>query len=135
MAWLKGQVALVTGGTGGIGSAIVRRYVAEGARVAVMGRDAAQLAALADTLGDSIITIEGDVSRYQDNQRAVAATLEAFGKLDTFVGNAAVFDYFTRLDRIAPQDFEAAFQKLFATNVQGYLLGAQASIDACAPSR
>jgi NAD(P)-dependent dehydrogenase (short-subunit alcohol dehydrogenase family) len=71
----------------------------------------------------------------RDNQRAVAATLEAFGKLDTFVGNAAVFDYFTRLDRIAPQDFEAAFQKLFATNVQGYLLGAQASIDALRQTR
>jgi NAD(P)-dependent dehydrogenase (short-subunit alcohol dehydrogenase family) len=135
MAWLKGQVALVTGGTGGIGSAIVRRYVAEGARVAVMGRDAAQLAALAAELGDAVITVQGDVARYQDNQRAVAATLEAFGRLDTFVGNAAVFDYFTRLDRIAPQDFEGAFQKLFATNVQGYLLGAQASIEALRQTR
>ena len=102
MGWLDNQVALVTGGTGGIGSAIVRRYVAEGAKVAVMGRDAAQLAALSAELGEAIITVQGDVSRWQDNQRAVAATLEAFGKLDTFVGNAAVFDYFTRLDRIAP---------------------------------
>ena len=42
-----------------------------------MGRDAAQLAALAETLGDSIITIQGDVARYQDNQRAVAETLAA----------------------------------------------------------
>ena len=126
MTDVERRLALVTGACGGIGSAIVRRYVAEGARVAVMGRDAAQLAALADTLGDSIITIEGDVSRYQDNQRAVAATLEAFGKLDTFVGNAAVFDYFTRLDRIAPQDFETAFQKLFATNSKYKITGAAA---------
>ena len=135
MGWLDNQVALVTGGTGGIGSAIVRRYVAEGAKVAVMGRDAAQLAALSAELGEAIITVQGDVSRWQDNQRAVAATLEAFGKLDTFVGNAAVFDYFTRLDRIAPEDFESAFQKLFSINVQGYLLGAQAATAALRESR
>ena len=61
MGWLQGQVALVTGGTGGIGSAIVRRYVAEGAKVAVMARDAVQLAALEQELGDSIITVQGDV--------------------------------------------------------------------------
>lgn len=135
MGWLKGQVALITGGTGGIGTAIVRRYVEEGARVAVMARDETQLAALRDSLGDRIITVRGDVSSAADNQAAVAATLEAFGKLDTFVGNAAVFDYFTRLDRIAPQDFEAAFQKLFSINVQGYLLGARCSIDALRETR
>lgn len=135
MGWLEGQVALVTGGTGGIGSAIVRRYVEEGARVAVMARDPVQLAALQAELGDRIITIRGDVSRAADNQTAVAATLEAFGKLDTFVGNAAVFDYFTRLDRIAPEAFEEAFQKLFAINVQGYLLGARCCIDALRESR
>lgn len=135
MGWLEGQVALVTGGTGGIGRAVVRRYVEEGARVAVMGRDVEQLAGLRDELGDQVITVEGDVARAADNQAAVAATLEAFGQLDTFVGNAAVFDYFTRLDRIAPDAFEDAFQKLFAVNVQGYLLGARCSIDALRKTR
>ena len=127
MGWLNGQVALVTGGTGGIGSAVVRRYVAEGAKVAVMARDLTQLRQLEQELGDAIVTVQGDVADYRDNQRAVAAARESFGRLDTFVGNAAVFDYFTRLDRIAPQDFATAFNKLFSINVQGYLLGAQAA--------
>jgi NAD(P)-dependent dehydrogenase (short-subunit alcohol dehydrogenase family) len=126
---------LVTGGTGGIGSAVVRRYVAEGAKVGVMARDAAQLAKLKDELGDAIVTVQGDVVQYKDNQRALAATLEAFGRLDTFVGNAAVFDYFTRLDRIAPEDLESSFQRLFAVNVQGYLLGARCCIDALRETR
>lgn len=130
MGWLEGQVALVTGGTGGIGNAVVRRYVEEGARVAVMARDPVQLKTLQDELGDRVITVVGDVTRHADNQSAVAATLEAFGKLDTFVGNAAVFDYFTRLDRIAPDELESAFQKLFAVNVQGYLLGARCCTEA-----
>lgn len=129
MAWLKGQVALVTGGTGGIGSAIVRRYVAEGAKVGVMARDATALQALKDELGDAIVTIQGDVTRYQDNQLAVDTTVQTFGKLDTFVGNAAVFDYFTRLERIDPEKLEESFQKLFAVNVQGYLLGARCAIE------
>ncbi|MBS7843080.1 3-(cis-5,6-dihydroxycyclohexa-1,3-dien-1-yl)propanoate dehydrogenase [Pseudomonas fluorescens] len=135
MGWLEGQVALVTGGTGGIGSAIVRRFVEEGAKVAVMARDEKQLAALRVELGDRIITVPGDVSSAADNQAVVAATLEAFGKLDTFVGNAAVFDYFTRLDRIAPEEFQTAFQKLFAINVQGYMLGARCCIDALRETR
>lgn len=135
MGWLEGQVALVTGGTGGIGSAIVRRYVEEGARVGVMARDLEQLQQLKNELGDAVVVVQGDVSRWQDNQQAVAATLEAFGKLDTFVGNAAVFDYFTRLDRIAPEDFESAFQRLFAINVQGYLLGARCATEALRETR
>ncbi|MFK0033690.1 3-(cis-5,6-dihydroxycyclohexa-1,3-dien-1-yl)propanoate dehydrogenase [Pseudomonas monteilii] len=130
MGWLNDQVALVTGGTGGIGSAVVRRYVAEGAKVAVMARDLTQLRQLEQELGHAVVTVQGDVADYRDNQRAVAAALEAFGKLDTFVGNAAVFDYFTRLDRIAPEDFASAFNKLFSINVQGYLLGAQAATKA-----
>ncbi|MEN0109057.1 MAG: SDR family NAD(P)-dependent oxidoreductase [Pseudomonas sp.] len=125
MGWLEGQVALVTGGTGGIGSAIVRRYVQEGARVAVMARDPEQLEALQAELGERVITVAGDVTQLADNQAAVAATLEAFGKLDTFVGNAAVFDYFTRLERIPAEELAGTFQKLFAVNVQGYLLGAR----------
>ena len=128
MGWLEGYSALVTGGTGGIGSAIVRRYVKEGAKVGVLARNEAELAKLKEELGDSIITICGDVTKPEDNARAVSETVKAFGKLDTFVANAAVFDYFTRLEKIAPEEFEASFQKLFSVNVQGYLLGAQAAI-------
>jgi NAD(P)-dependent dehydrogenase (short-subunit alcohol dehydrogenase family) len=135
MGWLEGQVALVTGGTGGIGSAIVRRYVREGARVGVMARNREQLEALQDELGAAVVVIQGDVSSLADNQRAVARTLEAFGKLDTFVGNAAVFDYFTRLDRIAPEELAQSFQRLFAINVQGYLLGARCAIESLRESR
>lgn len=129
MGWLDGQVALVTGGTGGIGSAVVRRYVAEGAKVGVMARDAAALQQLKDELGDAIVTIQGDVTRYEDNHKAVDTTVETFGRLDTFVANAAVFDYFTRLDRIEPEKVEESFQRLFAVNVQGYLLGARCAIE------
>jgi len=119
MGWLDGQVALVTGGTGGIGSAIVRRYVAEGAKVGVMARDATALQQLQEELGDAVVTIQGDVTRYQDNQRAVDTTVETFGRLDTFVANAAVFDYFTRLDRIEPEKLEESFQKLFPLMCKG----------------
>ncbi len=135
MNWLEGQVALVTGGTGGIGQAIVRRYVAEGARVGVMSNEPEQLAALQDELGDSIVTIEGDVTSHSDNKLAVDTVLERFGHLDTFVGNAAVFDYFTSLERIAPEDLESAFQRLFAVNVQGYLLGARYAAEPLRQSR
>lgn len=128
MGWLKGYIALITGGTGGIGSAVVRRYVKEGAKVAVMGRNQNELLTLECELGDSIITICGDVTSYQDNERAVRETVNAFGKLDVFVGNAAVFDYFTRLERIPPAELEKSFQALFSVNVQGYLMGAQAAI-------
>ena len=135
MGWLQNQVALVTGGTGGIGRAVVRRYVEEGASVGVLGRDTRQLEALESELGDRIVTVTGDVTSMADNQRAVSATLEAFGKLDTFVGNAAVFDYFTRLEKIAPDQLEEAYQKLFAVNVFGYMAGARCAIDALRETR
>lgn len=129
MGWLKGQVAFVTGGTGGIGSAIVRRYVQEGARVGVMARDPEQLRILQDELGDAIVTVTGDVRSHRDTQRAVESTLDAFGGLDTFVANAAIFDYFTRLENISPDTLEKSFQDLFSVNVLGYLIGARCVIE------
>ncbi|OYQ78059.1 3-(cis-5,6-dihydroxycyclohexa-1,3-dien-1-yl)propanoate dehydrogenase [Ignatzschineria sp. F8392] len=135
MGWLEGYSALITGGTGGIGSAIVRRYVAEGANVTVLANNATELAALQEELGDRIATVCGDVTAYEDNARAVEVALANFGKLDVFVANAALFDYFTRLDKIPPEEFERHFQKLFAVNVQGYLLGAQAAIPALRESK
>src|SRR4051812_45988785 len=125
MGWLEGCVALVTGGTAGIGRAVVDRYVAEGARVAVLGRSEEKLRAVRDQHGDRVIALQGNVARYDDNARAVAETVAAFGKLDVFVGNAGVYDNRIALKDLAPDDLDRAFDELFATNVKGYLYGAK----------
>ncbi|MGP3709062.1 SDR family NAD(P)-dependent oxidoreductase [Gordonia paraffinivorans] len=90
MATLDGKVALVTGGAGGIGRAVVEGYVEAGAKVAVLDRDEERLREVAETFGDDVVTTLGSVENLADNQRAVADTVEAFGKLDVFVGNAGV---------------------------------------------
>jgi NAD(P)-dependent dehydrogenase (short-subunit alcohol dehydrogenase family) len=126
MGWLDGEVALVTGGGSGIGRAVVERYVAEGARVMVMDRAAGRAEELKAQFGDKVAAIGGDVSRLDDNKRAVAATVAAFGRLDIFVGNAGVLDGFLRLADLPEDKLAAACDELFAINIKGCILGAKA---------
>ena len=128
MGWLDGQVALVPGGGSGIGRAVVARYVAEGARVAVMDRVAGRGDQLKAEFGDKVTAIVGDVARLDDNKRAVAATVAAFGRLDIFVGNAGVLDGFLRLADMHEENLAAACDELFAVNVKGCILGAKAAL-------
>jgi NAD(P)-dependent dehydrogenase (short-subunit alcohol dehydrogenase family) len=128
MGWLDGQVALVTGGGSGIGRAVVERYVEEGARVAVMDRVPGRGEELRARFGDKVTAISGDVSRLDDNKRAVAETVAAFGKLDIFVGNAGLLDGFLRLADLAEASIAAACDELFAVNVKGCILGAKAAL-------
>ena len=128
MGWLDGQVALVTGGGSGIGRAVVERYVAEGARVAVMDRAPGRGEGLRRELGDKVAAIAGDVARLDDNRRAVAATLAAFGRLDIFVGNAGLLDGFIPLADMPEERLAAACDELFAVNVKGCILGAKAAL-------
>jgi NAD(P)-dependent dehydrogenase (short-subunit alcohol dehydrogenase family) len=128
MGWLDGQVALVTGGGSGIGRAVVERYAEEGARVAVMDRAANRAEELKARFGDKVAAIGGDVSRLDDNKRAVAETVAAFGRLDIFVGNAGVLDGFLRLADLPEDKLAAACDELFAINVKGCILGAKASL-------
>jgi NAD(P)-dependent dehydrogenase (short-subunit alcohol dehydrogenase family) len=128
MGWLDGQVALVTGGGSGIGRAVVERYVEEGARVAVMDRIPGRGEELRARFGDQVSAISGDVSRLDDNKRAVAETVAAFGRLDIFVGNAGVLDGFLRLADLAEASIAAACDELFAVNVKGCILGAKATL-------
>ena len=93
MGWLEGDVALVTGAGSGLGRALVDRFVAEGARVVAFDRAPDRIAAVEADHGDAVAGVAGDVTVAEDNQRAVAGALEAFGRLDTFVGNAGMFDY------------------------------------------
>ncbi len=128
MGWLDGEVALVTGGGSGIGRAVVERYVAEGARVMVMDRAAGRAEELKAQFGDKVAAIGGDVSRLDDNKRAVAETIAAFGRLDIFVGNAGVLDGFIRLADLPEDKLAAACDELFAINVKGCILGARAAL-------
>ncbi len=76
MGWLDGQVALVTGGGSGIGRAVVTRFIEEGARVGVVDRVAARMEPLRADLGETVVTMAGDVTQLADNKRAVATTVE-----------------------------------------------------------
>jgi meso-butanediol dehydrogenase/(S,S)-butanediol dehydrogenase/diacetyl reductase len=87
---LEGKIALITGGGTGIGEAIARRFVEDGARVCITGRRRQKLEEVAGTLAKgSALTFAGDVSRYEDVKAMVAAVLGFGGKLDILVNNAA----------------------------------------------
>jgi NAD(P)-dependent dehydrogenase (short-subunit alcohol dehydrogenase family) len=128
MGWLDGDVALVTGGGSGIGRAVVARFVQEGARVGVLERVPARTAELRADFGDAVVAVPGDVTRPEDNARAVAETVRAFGRLDVFVGNAGVFDNFLPFVELSEERLSKAFDEMFAVNVKGYLLGAKAAL-------
>jgi 3-oxoacyl-[acyl-carrier protein] reductase len=90
---LEGRVALVTGAASGIGAAIVRRFVGEGARVLACDRNREGLAALCAGLGDAGRAVRAhvaDVSRAAEVRGMVDAALEAFGQVDILVNNAGI---------------------------------------------
>ncbi|HEY3110195.1 MAG TPA: SDR family NAD(P)-dependent oxidoreductase [Chloroflexota bacterium] len=88
---LVGKVALVTGGSDGLGRATAATLAAEGARVAIVARSASRLEAAAEQIratGAEVVALPGDVSKAGDCERVVARALEAFGRLDILVNNA-----------------------------------------------
>jgi NAD(P)-dependent dehydrogenase (short-subunit alcohol dehydrogenase family) len=91
---LKDKIALITGGTSGIGKATAILFAKEGANVAITGRSEERGAAVTDQItqnGGNAIFLRADVSLASDCQSAVAQTLEAFGHLDILFNNAGVF--------------------------------------------
>ncbi|MES2537848.1 MAG: SDR family oxidoreductase [Pseudomonadota bacterium] len=129
MGSLNGKVALITGGGSGLGRAIVGRYLREGARVGVLERSAELAAGIECEFGDAISVTIGDVRSGADNQRAIAAVVSKFGRLDIFVGNAGIYDNRARLQDLGLNALDAGFDELFSVNVKGYLLGARAALD------
>ncbi|WP_327341722.1 3-(cis-5,6-dihydroxycyclohexa-1,3-dien-1-yl)propanoate dehydrogenase [Streptomyces europaeiscabiei] len=130
MGWLEGDVALITGGGSGIGRAVALRYLAEGARVAVLGRSAEQLdevVSAAGELGERVLAVQGDVRSPEDLHHAVEATVGRFGKLDVLVPNAGIWDYHRSLTRLTGKEFSEAFDEIFGINVKGYVLAVEAA--------
>src|SRR5258707_15712672 len=87
---LKNKTALITGGNSGIGLATAKLFVAEGARVAITGRNQTTLEAAAKELGPNALAIVADATDVAATEKAVAAAVEKFGKLDIVFANGGV---------------------------------------------
>src|ERR1051326_3498928 len=115
---LKDKVAVVTGGTRGIGRNITEALLAEGARAFICGRDAASLKAALEQLGtgngDRIDGIAADVSRHEDCRKLVRAAAQRFDGIDILVNNAGI-GAFKPVDQLSPDEWDA----VIATNLSG----------------
>ncbi|MBK1780158.1 3-(cis-5,6-dihydroxycyclohexa-1,3-dien-1-yl)propanoate dehydrogenase [Advenella sp. WQ 585] len=127
MSWLQDQTVLITGGGSGLGLALVERFLNEGANIGVLQRSASKVELLKERYGNDIVVVQGDVANYEDNQLAVQETVKKFGKLDCFIGNAAVWDHGASLMSLSAEQLDTGFNELFSINVKGYLLGAKAA--------
>jgi NAD(P)-dependent dehydrogenase (short-subunit alcohol dehydrogenase family) len=119
---LEKKVALITGGNSGIGLATAKRFVREGAKVVITGRNPEKLSAAARELGENALALEADVQDIQAVERAVAAGVERFGKLDVVFANAGIGG-FTLLGKTRVEDFE----RVVRTNLIGVFFTVQAA--------
>lgn len=126
----SGPVAVVTGGVTGIGRAVVEDLAAHGYRVVVLDRRPDEFTGSAE-----VLLVPGDVRSAADNQRAVDAAVEAYGRLDLFVGNAGVHDGGVRLSALPGEELAELARRVFEVDVLGYLLGARAAVRALTESR
>jgi len=115
---LNGKVALITGGTSGIGEATVELFVKEGARVVFTGRNADKGAAMAKALGASARFYQSDISDEAQIKASVDETVKAFGRLDVMFNNAGGPTHGT-VDTVTHADFEHATNLLLGSAIFG----------------
>jgi NAD(P)-dependent dehydrogenase (short-subunit alcohol dehydrogenase family) len=124
---LSGKVAMVTGGSRGIGLAIARALATEGAHVSITGKDESHLSAARPKIEHegpgSVETLRADMRRFEDVERAVAATVARFGGLDVLVNNAGV-GIFASVADMTP----AQWSEVIDTNLNGVFYACHAAI-------
>jgi len=123
MGKLQGRVALVTGGTEGIGLAIAKLFVEEGAYLFITGRRQRELDEAVKTLGDNVAGIQGDVANMADLDRLYENIGRAKGRIDVLVANAGVGEF-----AAFGKATEEHFDKLFDINVKGTFFTVQKAL-------
>ncbi len=124
---LEGQVAIVTGGGGGIGKATCLAFAREGADIVIPEVNIANAEAAAaeiQALGRKCKVIETDVSNGDSVRAMVRQTLDAFGRVDILVNNAGIFSY-TRIDACTEEEWD----RMMAVNLKGPFLCSQAVME------
>ena len=114
MGRLHGKRALITGGTSGIGFATARRFVEEGARVAVTGINPGRIKSARKVLGPDALVLESDAADVMAQKAVASAVHQAFGQLDAVFINAGIGDF-----RPIEQWDESGFDRSLASNLKG----------------
>ncbi|HEX3631658.1 MAG TPA: glucose 1-dehydrogenase [Casimicrobiaceae bacterium] len=123
MAKLDGKIALVTGGTSGIGLATAKRFVDEGAYVFITGRRESELAAAVREIGKNVTGVQGDVASVADLDRLFAQVKREKGRLDIVFANAGIAKY-ASFGEIT----EELYDSIFDVNVKGLLFTVQKAL-------
>jgi meso-butanediol dehydrogenase / (S,S)-butanediol dehydrogenase / diacetyl reductase len=126
MGRLSGKIAAVTGGASGIGEATVRRFVAEGAKVAFADRDAdrgKRVMAEIEATGGQALFVEAQLGREADAAAFVKQAADRFGRLDVLVNNAGIRLYHTVVEASAE-----SWDEILGVNLKGYAFCAKAAI-------
>ncbi|HZG40403.1 MAG TPA: SDR family oxidoreductase [Nodosilinea sp.] len=120
---LEGKIALVTGGTSGIGLATAKHFVAEGAYVFITGRRQTELDAAVEAIGKNVTGVQSDASKMEDLDRLFATIGQEQGRLDIIFANAGGGEL-VPLGSITEEHFD----KTFNTNVKGLLFTVQKAL-------
>jgi len=120
---LEGKIALITGGSSGIGLATAKRFVDEGAFVFITGRREAELDAAVKAIGKNVKAIKGDVSKLDDLDGIFSAIKNDKGRLDVVFANAGIAKYAV-LGEISEEFYDA----IFDINVKGMLFTVQKAL-------
>lgn len=132
---LENEVVMITGGAAGLGRALVHRFLEEGAKIVVLDKSADRILQLEEEYGKNVVGVVGDVRSLEDNKSAVKCCLDRFGKIDTVIPNAGIWDYNTALVDLPEDQTDDAFDELFQINVKGYIYAVKASLPALVSSR
>jgi NAD(P)-dependent dehydrogenase (short-subunit alcohol dehydrogenase family) len=122
MGKLEGKVAVITGGTAGIGLAAAKLFAAEGAYVFITGRRQKELDDAVEEIGDNVTGVQGDVANLADLDR-LYETVAANGRIDILFANAGLGE-FARLEDLTEEHFD----KIFGINVTGALFTVQKAL-------
>lgn len=131
---LDGKVVMISGGSKGLGAALARRFVKEGAKVSLCARGEEELEEIERELsgeGGEVVTVTADVSSEEDVKAWVEATLDRFGRIDTLINNASLLG-----PRVGIEEYPAdEWRKVVDVNLTGAFLCAREAIPSLRESK